>query len=128
MATSAWADRLSPNIYSPEGGKLVGLECNNVTYTKHFPKWWILSFKRKESWEYYRNDYLEATVHPITAIDNYIRWGSDMFGGRKSYIDRKTLKMFDGGAEYDCKILTAPEVQTRRYDLYSKKMEEENKI
>ena len=128
MATSAWGDRLSPKIYSPEGGKLVGLECVSKTENR---SWWIISFKRKEVWKYFNDDYLRVEVLGLSATDDELTW-INAKNTAQYHLDRKTLEMKYGnmyGYEYFfCEILSAPEVQSRRYDLYSKKMEEENKI
>ena len=125
MASSIWADRLSPNIYSPQAGKLVGLACVNKKPKSNDPNWWIISFKKKEVWEYYIDDYQKFNIYELKATDTELEWTSISYG-RVINLNRASLEMHQWNAFnndwFTCKIMSAPEVETRRLDLYSEKM------
>ena len=128
-ATSVWADRLTPDIYSPQAGKLVGLECVNNKLKSNDPHWWIINFKKKEVWEYYNDDYQKFNIYALKATDTKLEWESrSKVGGygRVIELNRASLEMYHWNAyqneSFTCKMMSAPELERRRSDLYSKKM------
>ena len=120
MTTIIWADRLSPNIYSPAGKNLVGLECFSENPKRKAPYYWIINFSKKEIWQYFSKDYLKYEVETITADDTHINWESKY--GWYGSLNRATLKMRFNKQNYACEMIGAPEVEKRRLDLYTKKM------